>query len=76
MKWNVRAFINNPGGAYDPAPVYQFDDQTEGFIPLVGDHVRWDETPPTYIVTARFFDYSSSRCALMIEETTASWPID
>jgi hypothetical protein len=73
MKWNVRAFINNPGGAYDPAPLHEFDAETEGFIPMNGDYLRWDETGPTYKVVARHFDYAAGRCALEVEETEPRW---
>ena len=73
MNFHVRAFIKNTGGAYDPAPIHDFDDETEGFIPLVGDYLSWDEEGKTYKVIARNFDYSSKRCALEVEETEPRW---
>lgn len=76
MNWNVRAFIANPDGAYDPAPLHDFDDGTEGFIPSVGDCLRWDETGSTYKVIARRFDYLTGRCALEVEETEPRWRFD
>ncbi len=74
MKFNVRAFIDNPGGAYDPAPLHEFDDELE-FVPDVGDILRWDHEGTSYKVTKRMFEYSSSRCALWVVETEDSWPM-
>lgn len=74
MKFNVRAFIANPGGAYDPAPLHEFDFESE-FVPAVGDILRWDHTATAYEVTKRFFDYSSSQCALQVVETQTDWPM-
>ncbi|WP_298916371.1 hypothetical protein [uncultured Algimonas sp.] len=67
MKWHVRAFIDNPGMAYDPAPLHEYDDETEGFIPAVGDILWEDRGKPAHKVVARHFDYSGKRCALQVE---------
>ena len=42
MKFNVRAFKDNPGGAYDPTPIHDFDADSETIIPVVGDYLQWD----------------------------------
>lgn len=76
MEWQARAFIRNPGGAYDPAPLHEFDDSPDGFIPSAGDCIRWDETGTIYRVTERYFDYSSKSCVLMVEKAGVDWPID
>ena len=60
MKFMVRAFIPNPGGAYDPPPLEQFDldkDKSNGFIPSIGDVIQWDDTKPAYLVIDRFFNF-------------------
>ncbi|MDP2051540.1 MAG: hypothetical protein Q8K33_22205 [Cypionkella sp.] len=70
MKFNVRAFVANSGGAYDPAPLHDFDtgeSESPEFIPQVGDVLRWDETQTAYKVIERFFDYSQHQCALLVE---------
>jgi len=69
MKFIIRGFIENLGGAYDPCPIHDFDDETESNIPMVGDYLNWDPTLPTYKVVARHFYYSGARCALELEET-------
>ncbi len=74
MKFNVRAFVRNPSGTYDPAPIHDFDDESECFIPMIGDNLRWDETGTTYKVISRHFEYSHRRCALEVEETEPRWP--
>lgn len=70
MKFNVRAFVSNPNGTYNPAPLHEFD-TFEGdagdFIPQVGDVLRWDATLPAYTVVNRFFDYSNNQCSLLVE---------
>lgn len=67
-------FIDNPGRAYDPAPLEEFTDE-EDFLPMVGDIIRWDETSEAYEVTTRFFDYSSSQCALKVVKARQEWPM-
>lgn len=67
MKWNVRAFIDNPGGAYNPAPLHEFDDETVGMIPSVGDVLWEDENKKAYKVVERHFYYPGARCALQVE---------
>lgn len=77
MKWHVRAYVDNPGGAYDPAPLNAFDLEPEdNFLPLVGDFLRWDEEGDTFKVIARHFDYSSKRCALEVERVEPLWRFD
>ena len=75
MEWIVRAFINNPGGAYDPAPLHEFDEAIEGVIPMIGDHLHSD-TGRTYKVVARHFDCPAGRCALEVEEADTVWRFD
>lgn len=77
MKWHVRAYVDNPGGAYDPAPLYEFDLEPEdNFLPLVGDFLLWDETGDTFKVIARHLNYSSKRCALEVERVEPRWRFD
>lgn len=78
MKFHVRAFVDNPGGAYDPAPIHDFDTDTaiEAVIPMVGDYLMWYDASPTYKVIARHFDYAGERCALEVEETEPRWRFD
>ena len=76
MELHVRIFTANPGGAYDPAPLHEFDESPEGFIPVVGDCLRWDESGTIYRVTERYFDYSSKTAAVMVEKAGVDWPID
>ena len=73
MKFMVRAFIPNPGGAYGPAPLEEFDldtDKSNGFIPSIGDVIQWADTMPAYLVIDRFFNFSLEICTLMVEETS------
>ena len=74
MKFHVRAYVDNPGGAYDPAPLHEFDEETDTLIPMVGDKLRWDETGTTYEVIARHFDYSCRHCVLEVKEAASRWP--
>lgn len=74
MEWIVRAFINNPGGAYDPAPLHEFDDKTEGIIPMVGDYLHAGGR--SYRVVARHFQHEGERCALEVEDADTVWRFD
>lgn len=67
MKWHVRAFIDNPGGTYDPLPLYEFDDDSGGTIPAVGDIIQ-EETEGKFRVVERHFDYNGKSCGLRVEK--------
>jgi hypothetical protein len=77
MKWHVRVYVDNPGGAYNPAPLEEFDiEREENFLPMVGDFLRWCEGGDTVKVIARNFDFSSRRCALEVERVEPRWRFD
>lgn len=71
----ARCFISNPGGAYDPAPLHEFDNERgDEFIPAVGDIIRADQSAESYRVVSRFCDYSLRRCAIFVEPCIDLWP--
>jgi|GEM_PF-5896674 len=77
MKFHIRVFVPNDGGAYNPAPIHDFDMDTgesSGFIPNIGDVLCWDASGDHYKVTARYFEYSKSACAIMVEPCTDKFP--
>ncbi|KPA99977.1 hypothetical protein [Ahrensia marina] len=71
MKFHVRVFKPNPGGAYDPAPLHDFDLIDSTFIPMVGDLLQASESEPIYEVKSRHFDYANRLCALSVKEKKA-----
>ncbi|PTV95866.1 hypothetical protein C8J27_103195 [Rhodobacter aestuarii] len=74
----VRCFIDNPGGAYDPAPLHQFDHYSY-CPPAVGDRLQEGRTGDrVYVVTQRHFHIYGNgheNCALLIELADPS-PLD
>ena len=77
MRFLVRAFVANPGGAYNPAPLEQFDSDGEvpiSEVPHVGDVLR--HGVEAFRVKARFFDFAGQQCSLDVEQTEAAFPQD
>ena len=80
MKFYVRAFIPNPGGPYDPAPIHEFDElEPVGLseIPQIGDVLISPAGPPeAYRIKDRFLEYGDKygRCALMVEQVQVEIP--
>lgn len=74
----VRCFIVNTGGAYDPAPLHEFDHYSY-CPPMVGDRLQDGRTgPKVYVVTQRHlhvYGNGHGNCALLIEEAPAG-PLD
>lgn len=70
----ARIFIQNPGGAYDPAPLNEFDAYPGSFVPAVGDVIRYNGSSETLRVVARFYDVELNRAALYVERWSGEWP--
>ena len=83
-KFMARVFLPNPGGAYDPAPLHEFDDIESDFVPAIGDVIRYggsvktyrDGAGDSYRVVARYFDAATNRCAIYVETWQGEWPQD
>lgn len=68
-KFYVRCYIDNAGGAYDPAPVYDLDIEECVSAPVIGDVLYTGEQVGEYYrVLERHFDLDSNRCALIVEQ--------
>ena len=70
----ARVFVPNPGGAYDPAPLNEFDCYEGDLAPAVGDVIRYGATGNTYRVVSRFFDAEANRAAIYVEQWSGDWP--
>ena len=70
----ARVFLPNPGGAYDPAPLNEFDIYEGALTPAVGDVIRYGATGDTYLVVSRFFDADAKRAAIYVERWFGEWP--
>lgn len=72
MKFSMKAHRSNPGGAYDPVSLHEFDMEPSEFIPSVGDFLQDGEGQPIYKIESRHFDFGTKLCRLVVvEEGTA-----
>lgn len=71
---NVRFFLSNPGGTYDPVELYELDMINATVVPAVGDFVYGNLRMPeaqVYRVLSRHFDPQSVRFGIMVEKVEA-----
>jgi hypothetical protein len=73
-KFMARVFLPNPGGAYDPAPLHEFDVSDGEFVPGVGDIIRDHHSGGFFRVTSRYFDLEINRAAIFVERWQGMWP--
>jgi hypothetical protein len=74
--FTARVFLPNPGGAYDPAPLHEFDDLESAFTPAIGDIIRYGASGASYRVVSRFFDAEANRAAIFVDPWSGDWPSD
>ena len=71
---NVRFFMSNSGGVYDPVELYDLDMINAAVVPVVGDFVYENLRMPdaqAYRVVSRHFDPQSVRIGIMVEKVEA-----
>lgn len=85
MKYHVRFYMKNPGGAYDPAHLPQFEIEEQANAPTImpGDVVFAWSTPGTYaegrneyykvLERAFRFDQNEIFVFVLVEEVKESW---